>query len=186
MALYYLFSSLFLETQSMLIMSSSIVSESFDNDDVYTTSQLSSTSQSFSTSEGTNSHRLEVLSGSPACYKYSTETDTDFMAWWTTTIWYHQNQEKDLSSNSRYAIYWGTGNKRASAWEYFSECAVKSSGEPKVFCNRCNAVQKHPGLNIGTNTMTDHLKTGKCYKKSKFKGLETLTLGPGFRAQVRL
>ena len=114
------------------------------------------------------------------CYKWTSPGAAVFSTWWYDTTWYKDNTQVP---NPKLPI-WGS-SKDAANWQYFVEGAVRSTGEPKIICIRCDKVMTHT-FKHGTSAMSDHILTKKCISTSKRRGLSQPSVEEGFRAAVRL
>lgn len=113
------------------------------------------------------------------CYKWSTNHVDAFETWWKETQWFQTNQ-----ANRKSVPNWGS-SKNAANWDHFEEGALRSTGEPKIICKRCDKVIAHT-FRIGTSAMSSHIQTAGCMKVAKGKGLKQPTVVEGFKAGVRL
>jgi hypothetical protein len=101
------------------------------------------------------------------CILFTTEQSTEFMTWWTETQWYTQNTEKNIT--------WTVRKKHAQVWEYFEPAACLKTGDPWVYCTRCDEVLSHPSARgTGTSSMTRHIATKSCLARAKLFGKPTV------------
>jgi hypothetical protein len=78
-----------------------------------------------------------------------------FEEWWASSSWSTSNPDSN--------IRWGSHSRSSNCWDHFQEIAAWPGGEPRVRCTHCNRQLTHPaGRQIGTSTMTGHLKSKKC------------------------
>ena len=114
------------------------------------------------------------------CYGFNPNTALSFINWHSGTSWAHQQNQ--ITNSAKVVIRWGA-SRQAVGWGHFDEAADRFTGEPKLVCQRCDKVIKHPAIN-GTTGMDTHLKSKGCMGASKRRGLTQLDLTEGFRAGV--
>lgn len=113
-------------------------------------------------------------------YKWRHDNRDIFQAWWITTEWYKSNT---VGIARPTLPMWGT-KKNAAGWEYFSEGANRSNGEPVITCHRCDKSMAH-AFKHGTKTMTAHTTTKGCLSAAKTKGIFSQpTIREGYMASV--
>lgn len=88
-----------------------------------------------------------------------------FNDWWHQQSWYKEQPNLFLSTDKQ--INWGSTARTSNVWRDFDQGARKSTGEPVVVCQKCSSILSHPSVKgAGTSTMSSHLKTGRCLRKS--------------------
>jgi hypothetical protein len=124
--------------------------------------------------------QLPKVGKNDLCYKWTSPSANAFSTWWCDTTWYRNNTQ---IPNPKLPV-WGS-SKDAANWQYFVEGAVRSTGEPKIICIRCDKVMTHT-FKHGTSAMSDHILTKGCISTSKGRGLSQPNVEEGFRFAVRL
>jgi hypothetical protein len=122
--------------------------------------------------------------GQPSCYLFKAEYTREFYTWSSSTEWAIKNNERKIPRK----VLWGS-IKRAGEWDSYQECALRVTGEPKLFCNRCSEVIQHPqgGNNSsppGNSGMITHLRSLGCTRTARQKGLQPTLFQTPFREAV--
>lgn len=88
-----------------------------------------------------------------------------FVDWWHHQTWYKE-QPNDFPSTDK-QINWASTTRTSLSWRHFDQGARKSTGEPVIVCQKCSTILIHPSIKgSGTSTMTSHLKSARCTRKS--------------------
>jgi hypothetical protein len=124
--------------------------------------------------------RLTRVGKNLSLYEWSARTNDDFLQWWTYTSWYIAEMRKPQVL--RKIPVWGK-ERSASGWQYFNEAAERTTGRPKLICQRCDSDIGHPKKN-GTTGLASHPLSEKCLKISRIRGIAQPTIQEGFRAGV--
>jgi hypothetical protein len=132
-----------LGTAIMAAVSSNSISSSFLRD----SSPLSSIEHDILVQDSTLSLYLDRLQDQYSAVQggaviFHKDYKQDFIGWWCMTPWYGTNSARPRSD--RMNIQRGSQSHKSTIWEHFSECALKSTGEPYVLCKRCSLRLHHP------------------------------------------
>jgi hypothetical protein len=129
-----------------------------------------------------DSTKLKILDKNVDCYVLKTKKKSQFVAWWTTTKWFYNNEEKSIRLRKK--IRWKS-KKKASQWKQFYEKTTIAENVSKVICRRCLVVLTHFFIDIENSIMITHLTSIKCLKIFKKKNLKKLSKKFEFRATIK-
>jgi hypothetical protein len=105
-----------------------------------------------------------------ACFQWQEYYQESFQIWHQTTKWSRDQERLPIGTSTRRRILWGKSRKTIG-WQHFDEGALASNGDPKLICQRCSGIVKHPNDGVGTSGMDSHLKSSGCRSTAKFRGL---------------
>ena len=98
------------------------------------------------------------------CFKWSTDLNSEFTTWWSTTQWAIKNTAREQNAVSN---IWKSTARTSKYWQDFDQAAHFRTGHPCLICQHCSSQLEHPRTKgTGTKALKNHLASSKCRKKS--------------------